>query len=89
MAHEKPATLSGVASSAWLGAGMARMTNEEINALKAEHDRLWREGNTALETMQARFKQVMELRKQIEEADKEDYDPIWLLFNGTFEDDGE
>jgi hypothetical protein len=59
----------------------------DLAAMKAEHDRLWREGNEALEIMQRRFKQVMDLRAQIEQIEGDEYDPIWMLFNGTFSED--
>ena len=60
------------------------MTDAEIESLKAEHDRLWREGHAALELMKSNFDLVMALRDQIAKAEGDDHDPIWLMFNGTF-----
>ena len=58
---------------------------DKLKFLKEEHDKLWREGNKALNMMELVFKQVMDLRKQIEKIEGDDYDPIYLLFNGTFD----
>ena len=59
---------------------------EELQKLKAEHDRIWREGEAAFRNAEECTAKVNDLRKQIEDACPGDYDGVWMLFNGTFGD---
>ena len=59
--------------------------NKKIADLKREHDIVFEEGMSAKELMEAKGTRVIELRKQIEELEGECYDPLYILFNGTFD----
>lgn len=61
------------------------MTKEELNDLKREHNKLRAEGCELWERIEVVFERVIELRKQVEAADPDDYDPIRLIFAGDFE----
>ena len=61
------------------------MTKEELNDLKREHNKLRAEGYELWERIEVVFERVTELRKQIEAADPDDYDPIRLIFAGDFD----
>jgi predicted nucleic acid-binding Zn-ribbon protein len=58
------------------------MTEEELNDLKREHNKLRAEGCELWERIEVVFERVTELRKQIEAADPDNYDPIRLMRAG-------
>lgn len=55
-----------------------------LEELRALHDERWREGEQTLHRLQFLHAEVLRLRKEIEALDPDDYDPVHLLFNGTF-----
>lgn len=66
-----------------------RERREQIEELKKRHDVIYMQGVAALEKMKSAYTLVTKLRKEIKALEGDDYDPIWLLFNGTFNDDEE
>lgn len=57
----------------------------DLDALKREHNELWREGAALLEKITDTAHRVEALRKRIEALEGDDYDGIRLLFCGTFD----
>jgi hypothetical protein len=57
----------------------------QIKRLQTIHDELWTRGSELYAQVEDIGKQVVQVRKEIEDLDP-DYDPIHLLFNGTFGD---
>lgn len=64
------------------------MTQDEINELKREHNKLMDEGGELMAQIEEKFQRVMEIRKTVEEFDKDDYDPIEIMFAGKMRIDG-
>lgn len=58
----------------------------EINKLKAEHDALYEQGAEHLRLMNECGEKVIALRERIKALEGDDYDEVFLLFNGTFEE---
>ena len=63
------------------------MTNDEINALKREHDALYASGRELVAQLEDIADKVLALRDRIEEAEGHDYESIKILFCGTFDID--
>jgi predicted nuclease with TOPRIM domain len=60
------------------------MTPKEINDLKKEHNALLERGQELYADVMKLHKQVLELQDQIKHAEREEYDPIPLIFGGGF-----
>ncbi len=60
------------------------MTQQEIDDLKREHNRLQQQGRRAYSEASELFRQCIDLQDRIQEAEGDDYDPIPLLFGGGF-----
>jgi hypothetical protein len=56
----------------------------KLNDLKRLHNALLTEGQQKYEEVSALYKRVIDLQKQIEEIEGENYDPIPLLFGDGF-----
>jgi hypothetical protein len=63
--------------------------DEEIIELKRFHNGMHAQGHALLKQMEALADQVMDLRVKIEELEGRDYDPIRILFAGTYWIEGE
>ena len=61
-----------------------KSNDELIVELKRKHNEIHAQGHALLEQMEQLAGQVIELRKEIEELEGSDYDPIRLIFAGTF-----
>ena len=60
------------------------MTQQEIDDLKREHNRLQQHGRRAYAEVAEIFRKCIDLRERIQKAEGYDYDPIPLLFGGGF-----
>lgn len=58
-----------------------------IDDLKKKHDELHRKGCEMLDSLEAMAKEVVALRKEIEDLDPDEFDPIRMIFNGRFGED--
>ena len=56
----------------------------KLNDLKRLHNALLTEGQQKYEEVSAIYKRLIDLQKQIEEIEGENYDPIPLLFGEGF-----
>jgi len=63
------------------------MTDDEINALKREHNALHASGRELVAQLEDIADKVLALRDRIKEAEGADYDEICILFCGTFDVD--
>ena len=61
----------------------------DLDALKREHNELWREGAALLEKVTDTAHRIQALRKRIETLEGDDYDDIRLMCFGTFDLGGE
>ena len=55
-----------------------------LNALKREHNQLLELGQQKYQELTALYKRLIDLQKQIEEIEGENYDPIPLIFGDGF-----
>lgn len=60
------------------------MTQQEIDAMKREHNRLQARGRRVYAEASELFRQCISLQERIQKAEGDDYDPIPLLFGGGF-----
>jgi len=56
----------------------------KLNDLKRLHNALLTEGQQKYEEVSALYKRVIDLQKQIEEIEGENYDPVPLIFGDGF-----
>ncbi|MEY4719609.1 MAG: hypothetical protein RL563_2227 [Pseudomonadota bacterium] len=56
----------------------------KLNDLKRLHNALLTEGQQKYEEVSALYKRLIDLQKQIEEIEGENYDPIPLIFGDGF-----
>lgn len=60
------------------------MTPKEINDLKKEHNSAMEEGQEIYKRMMVLHAKCLDLQKQLQEAEGDDYDPIPLIFGSGF-----
>jgi len=63
--------------------------DELIVELKRLHNGMHKQGHSLLKQMEALANQVNDLRLKIEELEGSDYDPIRIIFAGTYWIEGE
>jgi hypothetical protein len=56
----------------------------KLNDLKRLHNELLTEGQKKYEEVSALYKRVIDIQKQIEEIEGENYDPVPLIFGDGF-----
>ena len=60
------------------------MKIKELNAIKREHNRLLKSGQKLFAKLEPISAEMLALRKKIEEAEGDDYDPIPVIFGSGF-----
>ena len=60
------------------------MTPKEINDLKKIHNQMLEDGQALYAKILILYDQLIDLQKQIENAEGDDYDPIPLIFGAGF-----
>ena len=60
------------------------MKIKELNAIKRKHNRLLKAGQELFAELEPISAEMLALRKKIEEAEGDDYDPIPVLFGSGF-----
>ena len=60
------------------------MKIKELNAIKRKHNRLLKEGQDKFAELETIAEEMLALRKKIETAEGDDYDPIPVFFGSGF-----
>ena len=58
---------------------------KDINAMKKQYNYIFEEGAACVDRLEKLHAELISLREEIEKEDPHGYDPIALLFCGTFD----